>query len=176
MFNPLHEEKEVNTSQVFENLQKFRETKPRSNSVEILVEQFVQEKEFLVGELLCERVLSRKNQNSYVFRTHVEADFLVTPESFNNIEKSPFFVSLIDFSKEKNKNFEMMKEYFNFDEKIIKIHCNEFKAVDFVSYLDDPSFQMVFSSVFLSSLSDISIVIVDTEIISSVLSHFFKFI
>lgn len=174
-FWTIQEDQEVNTTQtLLLNVSDEKGTKPRSNSVDFVRDEFNQEKELLIGELVCEKITNRKGSLAFNFLTHIEADFHETPDIFN--PNGPCFIGLINFADQISGeiNFEFLKEHF-LHEKFVKVRSSEFKTVDLATCVDDPDFQMLFSAVFLLNLSDVVLIVLDGENISNVLSLFLSY-
>ena len=177
----MQEDQEVNTTQtlllgISEENKKIQ-TKPRSNSVDIVRDEFVQEKELLIGELVCERVTNKKGMVAYDLQTHIEADFPVVGEdAFGDSGKAPFLIGFINFADQTTGeiNFEILKERF-MNARSIKVRATQFKSVDMMSYIDDPDFQILFSAIFSTNICDVIVVLLDTENISSILSLFLSY-
>ena len=157
------DEQEVNTTQSL--LRSFGKTeeRKRSNSLEVIHDEFHQ-KEILLSELLYERVTSRTGQVNYVFKTHLETELNVA----RPFKYPPFFISLLNWTQKDlaKANFDLLKERFQDSERVVKIRTNDFNVVDFNSFIDDPEFQFLYFGVYTNLLSNSSILIIDSSVYS----------
>lgn len=174
----VQEDQEVNTTQSISGpLLSIKQPRPRSNSYDVSRDNFIQEKEFIIGELVFERVINQKGLISFIYRSQIEPEFPISQDEFMSSVKSPFFISLINFCDKElgEENLEIFKEYFVSEDRFVKFRCNEFGRLGGEDYIDDPDFQLLYSSIYLSNLSDAFIVIVDDLNFSRVFESFFKY-
>lgn len=166
------EDQEINTTQSL--LQPLVETseKVKSNSKELEKTTGIFSKEVLLSELSYERVTNKKGMITYIYRSHIECDFSLSHEAFPS-KKPPYFISLVNFSNKQigDENFELLKEHFQTNDRVVKIRLNEFKSVEMASYVDDPQFQILFLSIFAHNLSDVTIFILENEQLEEVFQN-----
>jgi hypothetical protein len=157
----MQDEQEVNTTQSLART--FQESRPRSESVEVIHEDYYQ-KELLISELLFERVTSKTGNVNYLFKTHLETELNV----LKPFQYPPYCISLLDWTQSDltQMNYDLLKERFQNSERVVKIRTNEFKPVEVNSFIDDSDFQSLFFGVFTNLLSHSSIYLIDSSKLS----------
>ena len=138
--------------------------RPRANSEEFKTQHLLQEKELTLSEVCCEATTKSNGGIVFKYIAQMEAESPIQLEGL----KEPIFVSLV------GSDHEVFKDVFKEDERFVKLKTVRFSETG-DSYLEDPQFQFLFSSVLFESLGANIILAVDSPSISQELENFLKY-